>query len=234
MPTTRARNGIVRPSIRATEAAANAFVIRKIDTIHKSPAQLFSKKAQPGASLSDFTEEKTDGVAKEHLGEGSDQASLLSRIRAAISYTRKTDSPLSCSHFTLPTSPMSPDHEALQLLRSAHASDIATFVCGSDNFETYALAVKPIYQARLYQGGGSSDAQWWMGMSRAQQRAGPGASGAQIKRAEALLKEKDRKRMENDRKGVGRSVQQGRKLEKALAIQETREGQRGDGGGLEK
>ncbi|EUC47277.1 hypothetical protein COCMIDRAFT_49612, partial [Bipolaris oryzae ATCC 44560] len=104
---------------------------------------------------------------------------LLTRIQSGLSYTRIQHSlnlPITqTTRFSL--SPLSPSHlPALRLLRK-HATRISS----SPTHEVYELGIPRPDWVQEGAIAGVHDAQWWMGKSRAEIKAGPWADEGDVK-----------------------------------------------------
>ncbi|KAF2800204.1 hypothetical protein K505DRAFT_219602, partial [Melanomma pulvis-pyrius CBS 109.77] len=103
---------------------------------------------------------------------------MIERIQSAVDYSRTQDAagqpPYQTAQFTLPVG-----HPGLEILREAHANGIAFQINASPTEECYELGVPaPVTVTQV-----GIDPQWWIGKSRAELRAGPFASKADVKRA---------------------------------------------------
>ncbi|EUC29590.1 hypothetical protein COCCADRAFT_47933, partial [Bipolaris zeicola 26-R-13] len=104
---------------------------------------------------------------------------LISRIHAGLSYTRTQQSrnlPITqTTRFTL--CPQSATHRlALHLLRKN-----ATLISSSPTHECYELGIPRPDFMREGAVAGVHDAQWWMGKSKAEIKAGPWADEAEVR-----------------------------------------------------
>jgi len=102
------------------------------------------------------------------------------RIRDSIAYTRachaKGTNPIACSHFRIP---VTNDSRILTLVRDAETKGLATFIYGSPKVECYSIGISP--QPRYLREPNHS---WFVNSSRAEMRAGPIRTDADVKIAE--------------------------------------------------
>ncbi|KAF2650622.1 hypothetical protein K491DRAFT_720603 [Lophiostoma macrostomum CBS 122681] len=113
---------------------------------------------------------------------------VLARIREGIHYTSRLapkQPPAVITHFTLP---MNPQTTALRLLREASNKGLATFVWGSDREECYALGMPSALHSEPFPSGLS--AQWWVGKTPAQIKAGPFATLTEVLAAQSGIDQK--------------------------------------------
>ncbi|CAI6230076.1 unnamed protein product [Periconia digitata] len=148
-------------------------------------------------------------MSDEHENE---KINLEDRLRECIAHTQSEISngrqPNVCSHFVVPVT--KPPSTALILIRNAETAGLASFINAGPKFEIYSLGVPPAIQTF------QADPQWWAGMSKAEMRAGPLATPAEIrgagkdtKRKEKKTKEKEKEMTEKDaklREGFKRQV----------------------------
>ncbi|PVI01098.1 hypothetical protein DM02DRAFT_706338 [Periconia macrospinosa] len=107
---------------------------------------------------------------------------LCESLNHTLSELSKGKQPSVFSHFKLPIS--RPPTKALTLLRDATKAGLATLINASPDYETYSLGVTPTLQAL------NVDPQWWVGLSRAEMRAGMWATPAEIKKAQKEIDKK--------------------------------------------
>jgi hypothetical protein len=133
-----------------------------------------------------------------------EDSDLVERIKSGIRFTATLRSqghmPAQITYITLPIT--SPPSQSLTLLRDAyHDGDIsgkrlAELVYKSYTEERYALGVPPSYPARAFPSG--IDPQWWVGLTKAEVRAGPlRESKADLRKAEAELREAKKRKGAN-------------------------------------
>lgn len=135
-----------------------------------------------------------DAVSGQLRKGGSNDAGdeLGERIRAAISYTRsqakKRETPRVYSNFNVPVT--DPPSDALTLLRNTESEGFATFIFGTPIKECYSLGVPPTPKPF-----NTIDQQWWIGLSRAEVRAGPLRTETDVKEAKReVSREMDRRK----------------------------------------
>lgn len=138
------------------------------------------------------------------------------RLCAAIEYTHSRlgngKQPQSSSNFTIDlTKPPSP---ALTLARKAESRGLATFVRGTPTQETYSVGT-PLPSQPF----GNLDRQWWVGMSRAEQHAGPLAESNDIKEAEKKTKSQLARRKASETKPNGKLKTEGETMGEGLRRQ---------------
>ncbi|KAH7083790.1 hypothetical protein FB567DRAFT_529928 [Paraphoma chrysanthemicola] len=131
---------------------------------------------------------------EEYGEEHPDMDSMLLRIYSGIRYSRaqlrKNLPIMQSTHFTIPLPPETPtDGTALVLLRRAEEDGFATFVLESSFYIVFELGMPIPYV--VPEGAGVRlvhDAQWWVGKSAAEVKAGPHAEAKDVRRAEGNLK----------------------------------------------
>ncbi|KAF2265876.1 hypothetical protein CC78DRAFT_542845 [Lojkania enalia] len=125
---------------------------------------------------------------------GQPEDDLTCRIRSAVSQSLLRSSVNSRPHlytdFTLATSPSS---QGLTLLRQAHARRQAFLISASSTHETYSISIGRVEAAKPFNFS-YEDPQWWMGMSKAEMKAGPGADDKKIRDAKRLIDRKESRR----------------------------------------
>ncbi|KAF1835956.1 hypothetical protein BDW02DRAFT_264859 [Decorospora gaudefroyi] len=117
---------------------------------------------------------------------------LLHRIQTALTYTQQCHTtktnPRSTRRFLIPIT--SPSSQILSTLRRATQHGVAHLIFSTPQTECYELGVPPPPVPGGYPYFSSGSPQWWVGLSPAQIRAGPGASEREVKRAAGELKNK--------------------------------------------
>ncbi|KAF2873688.1 hypothetical protein BDV95DRAFT_567555 [Massariosphaeria phaeospora] len=154
---------------------------------------------------------------------------LVARIQSAIDYCREQEDagqPVAqTTQFTVPTSAS----EALTLLRGAHHSGHAEFICGAPDFECYEIGIpRQHLVAQGAVGATVHDPHWWVGKTQAEVRAGPYATAVDIRRETARDKKQGVK--SNRQKEIDWKLEEGlRRQELNLAMGDDEDGEDSDG-----
>lgn len=159
---------------------------KKPPDINVNTAHAYLPETSPlSVSNTEVSEVDNPGFSADH-----DEIQLEQRILSALghhtSQPADAERSVTYSHFTIPVT--EPPTLSLTLLRDA---DVATLIKKDSNSETYAL---PLPYRRSF---GTIGQQWWAGLSPAEARAGPFASNQQVKTAEKVLKDKEKRRIKS-------------------------------------
>lgn len=143
---------------------------------------------------------------------------LLDHIQECIQYTRSclSQNPPQTPHIVtnIPASITNPPSLACKTLRKAAQSGIAQLAWSSEQEEVYTIGVPPPVKPV---GWGEH---WWLGLSPAQVRAGPGADEHHIRRTEGHLRQKAKRGVKAEKNRNGRLNVALRKAEEGVRRQE--------------